>query len=190
MQDERAVRPHVSIKARLSLMSPLMLSTAGKLSNEVHQTCRCMHLWKTGSLLARLSCYLKLLHLKPHTCTSEDILQWFGLWAHIPGLLLPLMMWSLSWKTLSSYFMAYLCSMIQSPPYPTMHIWGSSTSAHCWPPLPPAEATSALPLGEQHKHVEKNSTALATECLLIRCPNAASQWHPEQFIPSFLWSTW
>ena len=78
-QGERAVRPHVSIKARLSLTSPFTPSTSGDSFQMRSITYHCLHLGKMGSLLARLTCYIKLPHLKPHTHTSKDISQWLGL---------------------------------------------------------------------------------------------------------------
>lgn len=143
-----------------------------------------------GSFLARLTCYLKLPHLKPHTCTSKDILQWFGLWAHILGLLLPLVMWSFSWKILLLHFRRrFICpqsKILLTPP----HIAGAL------PPLPIADHWSwqrtqlVCCLWGSNTSTQKNSKALVMKCLLTRCPKAASQWHPEQFIPSFLWLTW
>lgn len=163
-QVERVFRPDVSIKARPSPTSSLMLSTSGSSfqTRSIRHTAVCIKGKKqTGSFLARLTCYLKLPRLKLHAHTPRDILQGLCLWVRVPGLLLPLLIWSPS--GLSSVVICtavYLCSMTQSAPHPTT----CSRSSH------PCLLLTTTPGCDQH-------TALGSSTSI---PG------PEQFIPSCL----
>lgn len=101
----------------------------------------------------------------------QGILQLFGFWAHIPELLVPLMMWSLPGETSAVFhLMVYLSSTIQIPPPSTTHSRGSSTSALCWAPALLENTTSVLPGGETQENTEKNLKSLGNQGFASQMP--------------------
>lgn len=140
------------------------------LLNGAHQTDQSVS-GENGLLSSQINLLPHTAVFKPTHTEIQGILQWFGLWAHIPALLLPLMMRSPPGESFAVlHLMVYLSSMIRIPPPSTTHSRGSSTSALCWPPVLPENTTSALPGGATQDNTEKNLKTLGNEGFAYQMP--------------------